>query len=82
MLLPDFTNRLTHTIRDTGANYMPHSGYDFKAIPTPVIQILAGPEYDLIPGTEIKDKAGRSYFIAEQRVILGAIYLVTLIPQD
>ena len=82
MQYQDFSNTLTHSIRNSGETYAPFTGYPFQALPSPVIQVIAGRDFDLCVGTRVTDTAGRAYFVVNSQSLPGALYLVSLIAQE
>ena len=82
MLLEDFSNKLLQHIRANGEPFAPFSGYPFTAIPSPVIQVLAGCDFDLCVGISVKDAAGKDFMILATQWLPGGTCLVSLIPEE
>jgi hypothetical protein len=82
MQYEDFSNTLTQAIRNSSTTFSPFTGSPFQSIPSQIIQVIAGRDFDLCLGTEVKDTAGRAYFIVAAHWLPGSLCLVSLVPQE
>lgn len=83
MQLQDFNNKLRQYIDTNGEQFRPFSNYPFTATPSPVIQVLAGPDFDLCLGVSVKDASDKAYMIVGAQWLPGGIScLVSLIPEE